>query len=410
MSDDAMLLDEFQPIMADLGKQMDNECSVLSGHMDELSDIISETKTEYNVTEENVKELDDIIKNVNIIPTMRPDLPFEEIYVIGYPSRLGGADTELDHQIRIWQKLGLEVHLIHTGVIDKNLQEMRMGERGCVIHRPEAYADCRGKVVISYCNDKFLKNIELIRSYAKTVLWVNCMTWLFNDEKEAHRKGCIDWFLYQTDHAREKVQDELKQINPNYSWARVRPYFHKGSFKFDNERKNDKFRFGRVSRADPGKFAKYTWWIYETMVAPVLKEGVILGINDNVRNKIGVQPGWIKCYDAGELSVISAYKKMDCFISANDTYENLPRVAFEAMASGSLLIVDDRGGWKEQIQHGKTGWLCGSDREFAYYSSRAAFEVAERKQMVQNAYDWLNDNWGEAQAEKEWLDFFGKIK
>lgn len=27
----------------------------------------------------------------------------EEICVIGYPLRLGGADTELDHQIRVWQ-------------------------------------------------------------------------------------------------------------------------------------------------------------------------------------------------------------------------------------------------------------------------------------------------------------------
>ena len=38
-----------------------------------------------------------------------------DICVIGYPSRVGGADTELDHQIRVWQALGVKVHLIHTG-------------------------------------------------------------------------------------------------------------------------------------------------------------------------------------------------------------------------------------------------------------------------------------------------------
>ncbi|HQX51388.1 MAG TPA: hypothetical protein PLR25_15845 [Planctomycetaceae bacterium] len=39
----------------------------------------------------------------------------EQICVIGYLSRLGGADTDLDHQIHVWRALGLEVHLLHTG-------------------------------------------------------------------------------------------------------------------------------------------------------------------------------------------------------------------------------------------------------------------------------------------------------
>ena len=50
----------------------------------------------------------------------------EEICVIGFPSRVGGADTELDHQIRVWQALGIRVHLIHTGELDEGLRAMRM--------------------------------------------------------------------------------------------------------------------------------------------------------------------------------------------------------------------------------------------------------------------------------------------
>ncbi|HEX4132029.1 MAG TPA: hypothetical protein VHZ24_18495, partial [Pirellulales bacterium] len=56
--------------------------------------------------------------------------------VIGFPSKVGGADTELDHQIHCWQALGLQVHLIHTAPLDANLQAMRMEDRGCVIHEP----------------------------------------------------------------------------------------------------------------------------------------------------------------------------------------------------------------------------------------------------------------------------------
>ena len=38
-----------------------------------------------------------------------------EIWVVGYPSLFGGADTELDHNIDLWRSFGVEVHLVPTG-------------------------------------------------------------------------------------------------------------------------------------------------------------------------------------------------------------------------------------------------------------------------------------------------------
>ncbi|CAJ0858052.1 hypothetical protein AMST5_01081 [freshwater sediment metagenome] len=35
-----------------------------------------------------------------------------EIWVAGYPSVYGGADTELDHNIDLWRRFGIEVHLV----------------------------------------------------------------------------------------------------------------------------------------------------------------------------------------------------------------------------------------------------------------------------------------------------------
>lgn len=329
-----------------------------------------------------------------------------EICVIGFPSRLGGADTELDHQIRVWQELGLKVHLIHTGPLDDNLLAMRMEDRGCIIHTPCDWSACKGMHVISYCNGDFLKSLEAIRIYAKSTTFVNCMTWLFDQEKEAHRRGLIDVFLYQTDHAREKVQAELLGINSNFRWKKVRPYFHLDEFPFHQDRPEDMFRFARISREDEGKYHQAQLWVYESMVAPVLKEGVMLGVNDKIREKIGREPNWIAAHPAGGKSVHEVYRNAHCVIQMSDTYENLPRVGFEAMASGCLLIVDDRGGWREEVLHGQTGFLCKDQREFVYYSSRAAFERAERKLMVSNARQWLEANWGMEQAKTEWSKFF----
>lgn len=329
-----------------------------------------------------------------------------ELCVIGFPSRLGGADTELDHQIRVWQAIGLTVHLIHTGPLDNNLRAMRMEDRGCIVHEPGDWSACQGMHVISYCNGTFLKQLETIRKYARTTTFVNCMCWLFDAEKEAHRKGLIDCFLYQTDHARERVQDQLIAINPNFRWFKVRPYFHLEDFPFIPERPDDRFRFARISRDDPAKFHPSQLWVYETMVAPVLKEGIILGTNDQIRKKIGREPNWIRGLPPGAMPVQDVYRNAHCLIQMAETYENLPRVGFEAMASGSVLIVDDRGGWREQVLHGQTGFLCRDQREFVYYASRSAFERTERKEMARMARDWLEAQWGLAATSTGWTEFF----
>ncbi len=329
-----------------------------------------------------------------------------ELCIIGYPSRVGGADTELDHQIRVWQALGLRVHLIPTGPLDEHLRAMRMEDRGCVVHPPGDWAACRGMHVLSYCNGEFLKHLETIKRFAKTATFVNCMTWLFDQEKELHRRGLIDAFLYQTDHARERVQGELIALNPDFRWFKVRPYFHVDDFPFHADRPEDRFRFARVSREDPGKYHPAQLWVYETMVAPVLKEGIMLGVNDHIREKIGREPNWITAYPAGGLPVQQVYRGAHCVIQMSETYENLPRVGFEAMASGCLLIVDDRGGWREEVVHGQTGFLCKDPREFVYYASRAAFERTERRMMTIQARQWLEDHWGLEQARRGWSEFF----
>jgi glycosyltransferase involved in cell wall biosynthesis len=145
------------------------------------------------------------------------------------------------------------------------------------------------------------------------------------------------------------------------------------------------------------------------MVAPVLKSGIILGINDEIRKKIGREPDWIHGFPAGGLTAQALYAHAACIIQMSDGEENLPRVGFEAMASGSLLIVDDRGGWRELVRHRETGFLCRDQRDFVYYASRAAYEPDERRRMAGNARAWLEANWGLEQAKREWAGFLGAI-
>jgi glycosyltransferase involved in cell wall biosynthesis len=89
-----------------------------------------------------------------------------------------------------------------------------------------------------------------------------------------------------------------------------------------------------------------------------------------------------------------------------DTFENLPRVGFEAMSSGSVLVVDRRGGWELQVDDGQTGWLCNDDREFVYKASRCAFEQQERQEMASRAREKLDAHWGLQAAMDSWAQVF----
>jgi glycosyltransferase involved in cell wall biosynthesis len=91
-----------------------------------------------------------------------------------------------------------------------------------------------------------------------------------------------------------------------------------------------------------------------------------------------------------------------------DTFENLPRVGFEAMSSGSVLVVDNKGGWKVLVEDGKTGWLCNDQREFVYKASRSAFEYEETQKLRMNAKDKLIKEWGKENSSKCWENIFNE--
>ena len=332
----------------------------------------------------------------------------KELCVIGHPSRLGGADTELDHQIRLWREMGIDVYICHTGGFDDNLIKMRaeMENIGCKYIPSRSWKDLVGFHTISFCNGNFLSNLHEIKKYAKSTTFVNCMTWNFNKEIEAQQNNLIDFHLYQTKHQFDKVSLKLKNIGTNYRPLFFNPYFNTDTFPYIKRQQRPTFNFGRISREDPDKYNQYQIWIWDTMTAPVLKRGIILGWGDKPAKKLGRQPSYISAFSPGSLTQQEFYRECDVIIMSTDTYENLPRVGFEAMSSGSLLIVDNRGGWKVLVEDGKTGWLCNDHKEFVYKASRSAFEFNETDEMRLKAREKLDKEWGRESSSQSWTEVF----
>lgn len=330
----------------------------------------------------------------------------QELCCISFPSLLGGADQEILHQILLWQKMGIKIHICHSSQLDKNCLDMKMEDRGCIIHKSRDWKSVEGMHCISFCNSGFLEALPEIKKYARTTTTVNCMTYAFDKEIEMQKRGLIDFHLYQTKHAMQMVGKSLIDTE-NYRPILFKPYFHLEDFPFNENRPTDEFRFGRISRDDPAKFGKSQLWIYETMTAPRPKAGLIMGWSDKVQEKFGRHPeNFIATVPCNWISAQEFYKFCDAIIMTTDTFENLPRVSFEAMSSGSVLVVDNSSGWKEQVESGKTGWLCNDSRDFIYKASRLAHEHNEREDMGYAARAKLENEWGIQTSMDSWEVIF----
>lgn len=335
----------------------------------------------------------------------------KRLFVLGFPGYYGGAGTELHHQIIVWRKMGMEVHLIPTG--DWSGQEtmlLEMAALGVTVHaRGDWTALEKEDVLISFCNAEFLYSLPEIRKRTKRTVFVNCMTWLFSEEKSGMETGYIAMFLYQNEEVRQKNMPVLKALNddPAIKFMTFKPYFHNESFPFIRERDEEFFGCGRISRQDADKYAKNTLRIYEYFVAPVFKRALFLGFGQRSQNKIGKPYAWIKtALNQNEVSQQDFYKHCKIVLQPTDTTENWPRIGFEAMASGSVLIVDNRGGWRQMVEHGKTGWLCDHERDFIYYASKMAYEPNLREDMAAAARERGLELGGLAASMESWEEVF----
>jgi glycosyltransferase involved in cell wall biosynthesis len=338
-------------------------------------------------------------------------LPIKRIFVYGFPGKYGGAGTELHHQVIVWLHMGLDVNIIPSNPqfsFEPLFSEMI--ERGVKVHNCNDWSKIHeGDPIIGFCNSEFLESLPDIRLHTKRTIFVNCMTWIFPKERLAMSNGQIAMFLYQNSDIMLKHEAELKALNrdPEIRFATFRPYFCFEHFPVQQNRDDAVLGCGRISRQDADKYSKNTLHIYEYFVSPKWKQGLFLGFDDRSEAKIGKPYDWIRVApDHNELSQQEFYCHCDIVLQPSDTTENWPRIGFEAMSSGSVLIVDNRGGWKQQIIHGKTGWLCDHERDFIFYASKMSYEPNLRADMAEAARIRARDLAGLNVSIESWQNVF----
>lgn len=337
----------------------------------------------------------------------------ERVFAYGFPRLYGGANTELHHQIILWQSMGKEVHLLcDEADCTKEFLYQEMVSKGVVIHKKDCFNCIRPEdPVFAFCSSSFFVNLPEIRKKTKRTIYVNCMRTVSPLEMECVRNGLIAMFLYQNEEVFIRNSNFLMTLNKNLDirFLTFSPYFDSDKFPFIPERSDKYFGCGRISRSDPKKFSKNTLAIYQRFVSPKPKKGVFLGYGEEVRDKIGTPPMWIRTYRPFEISQQEFYRHCAVILQPSAIAENWPRIGFEAMSSGSVLIVDNAGGWKQMVEHGKTGWLCDSPHDFVHYASMMAGEPGMRDEMALAARERAELLGGYQIAKKSWQRVFDEI-
>jgi hypothetical protein len=117
-----------------------------------------------------------------------------KVFLIGYPGEMGGANTEAWHTVKLWRRAGFDVHLIPTWGGDP-VWCKRLNELGCTTHNIEP-ADIEsvpglpGATVVGMCNHQFTDHAHRFRALGCTLVWINCMTFLFDHEKRCQSRAC----------------------------------------------------------------------------------------------------------------------------------------------------------------------------------------------------------------------------
>ena len=322
------------------------------------------------------------------LPTRR------SIWVAGFPSAYGGADTELDHQIALWRRHDVEVHLVPMFGADPAVAD-RQRSRGCHIH---TYRDdiFQGQLVVSYCNGEFLAHLPRIMAAGRPaqVVWFNCMTWLFDGEREAHRRGWIDVFGFVSAYQRRQLEPQLAAIRPRVESFAYRPFFDVDAVEWRYRRWDGSYRLGRISRDDAGKFAPDTWRIFDRVLVPgqLAKKVYLLGYGPNAAARTGPAPPGLdwQTWGPGAIAATEFYRTIDTMVhKTGGSRESYCRVVVEAYAHGVVPIVEDDYAFAELVDHERTGFRAATSDEMSWWASVLAHDPDRHRTMAERGRAFL---------------------
>lgn len=141
--------------------------------------------------------------------------------------------------------------------------------------------------------------------------------------------------------------------------------------KINKEHRKNKKRImiGKISNDNPDKFPIDLIDIFKEIDSKYDVEFCIIG-GDKYYKNINSQLKKVITPEVGSMEVEKFYANIDILVYKTNVVETWGRVITEAMASSLAIVAENKGGIKDQIDHGENGFLCDTNEQFVEYISK----------------------------------------
>jgi hypothetical protein len=210
---------------------------------------------------------------------------------------------------------------------------------------------------------------------------------MFQAERDHYDQyGPFDAYVFQSEYQRSKLLPELQKYGVRDEQCfLIRGAFCPDEFPFAPRphATASPFVVGRLARPDLDKWHEKTWSVYERIPN---RNARVMGWDSRLELKLGRPPDWAKALARCAESSVDFLHSLHCLIPINGgAEENWPRVGLEAMSAGVPIIAENKWGWQEMIDHGRTGFLANDEEEIVHYAALLANDEDLRLEIAHNA-------------------------
>ncbi len=305
------------------------------------------------------------------------------IYVFGWPSFLGGADTKLAHLLKLLHgKSPITVIPNDAPRLKERHWTRELDRLGIRYTSLDRLPRRLNGIALSLCNDRFFK--EGIAARAKDrglrVIWSSEMMWHQEGELDAVRRGLVDKVLYTSEVQRKALAEGYGNLPSHVTGNYIDP----GCFPF-LERRNRTFTIGRLSRPDPAKYPEDFPVFYECLDLGDVRFRV-MAWDESLR----VKYAWHRFDERWDLLGSEAEPQVK-FLHSLDLFvyplghrfvESWGRSTVEAMLTGAIPLCPTGHHLTQLIDHGKSGFICHDFLEYQEHARRLSRDYAERRKIA----------------------------
>jgi glycosyltransferase involved in cell wall biosynthesis len=354
------------------------------------------------------------------------------INFFGIIHQSGGCGPELLGAIELLRSRNVPVRCIvpEDDPIVRSDRADFLRKLGCTVvnYRPGLFEKCN--ILMSFGEHKMFDYMREYSDRPKWVVWSSCMSHVVDVEVQAHKDGLIDEYFFQTEANGDLVGPALARaigkgakiahrknyrlyINPNSEYMPLIPL----------ERSRDIFNVVRATRDDEEKWDEESWRMYGGVLCPSHRavQVEVAGWGQNAADKVGnpCDPSskWngflnvtLHPHIENPLEMAALYGRAHVLLHYYPFVESFGIATTQAMLCGAVPIGADSQGFREQIIHGETGFLCKTTDEAAYYASTLAFDDERWVKMSRAARESALGTTANQKHAWPWWDFLLKEK